>query len=138
MGCGASRNHAICPELFFAGQQANSRGEAQHYNGSDWETQGFADSLAMSGVSGSATDEVYAVGYDGRIASYDGSSWSEMSSGTTEHLFEVWVSNSGEAFAVGQSGTILYVPEPATLSLLMLAGLAVLKRRNRWAREAES
>jgi hypothetical protein len=75
----------------------------------------FAASLALAcggssrgyGVWGSASDDVWAVGYAGTILHWDGTLCSMVPSTTTAPLDAVWGSGPRSAFAVGQDGTIL-------------------------------
>jgi len=62
----------------------------------------------LTGVWGSDSDDVYAVGYGGTILHYNGTSWSSQTSGTTNNLYGVWVYDSDNVYAVGASGTVLY------------------------------
>ena len=84
-----------------------------HYNGTEWATKIFQDSLALMGVWGSAQDNVYMCSYSGMILHYDGVTWSNMDSGTTELLRGVWGADCADVFVVGDHGTILRLSEPA-------------------------
>ncbi|MBN1342486.1 MAG: hypothetical protein JXQ73_07390 [Phycisphaerae bacterium] len=61
----------------------------------------------INGLWGTASDNVFAVGYYGVILRYDGSTWSTMTSGTTISLRDVWGTGPNDVFAVGYGGTIL-------------------------------
>ena len=62
----------------------------------------------LSGVWGTAENDVYAVGADGFTLHYNGSAWSRMTSETTENLYSVWGNGSNDIYAVGVSGTVLH------------------------------
>ena len=61
----------------------------------------------LRGLWGSAGNDVFAVGYSGKIIHYNGSTWNEMSSGTSNRLYGVWGSSGSDVFAVGQGGNII-------------------------------
>lgn len=61
----------------------------------------------INGLWGTASNNVFAVGYYGVILRYDGSTWSTMTSGTTITLCDVWGTGPNNVFAVGYGGTIL-------------------------------
>ena len=64
----------------------------------------------MSGIWGSAADDVYAVGDKATILHYDGVRWSQVThplSGTVNPLYDVWGSSSADVFVVG-FGAILH------------------------------
>ena len=104
-------------ELFIGGESfggpSDWHAQALHYNGSAWETEIFPDFDALNCVWGTARDNVYMAGYDGKILHYNGSNCSDMDSGTTEWLGGIWGDGLGNVFAVGGNGTILHLPEPA-------------------------
>jgi hypothetical protein len=84
----------------------------EHYNGSGWSrmTTGIRFG-GLYGVSGSSSNNVYAVGWDGStglIYHYTGGAWTSISSGVDVALDGVWVSASGEVFVVGDGGTVLH------------------------------
>jgi hypothetical protein len=59
-------------------------------------------------VWGSASTDVWAVGWSGTILHWDGSAWSPVSRGINADLRGVWGSASTDVWAVGWSGTILH------------------------------
>jgi photosystem II stability/assembly factor-like uncharacterized protein len=61
------------------------------------------------GVWGSATDDVFSLGYydDDTMRHYDGDSWSSMDSSAANNLYGVWGTASNNIYAVGASGTII-------------------------------
>ncbi len=62
----------------------------------------------LSGIWGSSSSYVFAVGKNGTILHYDGSSWSAQNSGTSEALNAVWGNLWSSVYAVGNSGLILH------------------------------
>jgi hypothetical protein len=60
----------------------------------------------LSGVWGSSSSDVFAIGEQGTILHYNGSDWSPMTSGTTSNLEGVWGASHSDVFAVGWEGTI--------------------------------
>jgi hypothetical protein len=58
-------------------------------------------------VWGTASTDVYAVGWDGTILHYDGSQWSAMTGGAAAHLYALWGMSSSEFYAVGAYGVVL-------------------------------
>jgi hypothetical protein len=61
----------------------------------------------LSGVSGTSSSDVFAVGHDGAILHYDGTGWSEMTSGTDVWREGVRGTAAGDVYAVGRYGIIL-------------------------------
>jgi hypothetical protein len=73
-----------------------------------WTAHQVASRLThFSGIAGSSTKNVIAVGTRGAIFRFDGSRWAEQRSGTNRHLADVWVGSPASAFAVGLDGVIL-------------------------------
>jgi hypothetical protein len=73
-----------------------------------WSPMSSGTSANLLGVWGSASSDVFAVGYDDSanlavILHYDGASWSAMTSGITDDVLlpGVWGSASSDVFAVG-------------------------------------
>ncbi len=63
----------------------------------------------LRGIWGTSANDVWAVGYHGKIVHYNGTSWSNVSSGTTEPLVGVWGASASNVWAVGgYNGTILH------------------------------
>ena len=82
--------------------------EILHYNGTAWEGMGKGISKRLSGIWGSAANNVFAVGEGGTILQYDGSSWTAMATGITGTLSGIWGDSPNDVFAVGSNGTILH------------------------------
>lgn len=66
--------------------------------------------VTLTAVWGSGPDDVFVVGYQGRVLHFDGAAWSAMESGTTASLFGVWGSGRGRVYAVGSSLILRYEP----------------------------
>lgn len=73
-----------------------------------FERRAFPDGFLANDVWGTATDDLIAVGADGRIASYDGRAWSSEESGTSRALRAVDGVPGGDVFAVGEGGTAMH------------------------------
>ena len=64
--------------------------------------------IALLGVWGSSSSDVFVVGSAGTILHYDGNVWTTMTSGTTGIIGSVWGSSPSDVFAVGNNGLILH------------------------------
>ena len=100
------------------------------FDGTAWSPMTTPTSAVLLGVHVVAPDDVYAVGNNGTIIHYDGDAWTLMASGVSEDLYGVW-GNGSDVFAAGGENTILHltIPEPATLLVMTLGGLASFWRR---------
>jgi hypothetical protein len=58
----------------------------------------------LNSVSGSATGDVWTVGFSGNVARWNGQAWTELTSGTPNSLFGVWAVSATDAWMVGLSG----------------------------------
>ncbi len=72
----------------------------------NWKEMESGTKEDLSGIWGSSSSDVFAVGLEGTILHYDGDTWEEMTSNTTNGLRGVWGSSSTDIFAVGGNGTI--------------------------------
>ena len=83
-------------------------GALEHWDGLSWTHQ---DHIAAAGnllrVSGSAPDDVWAVGLNGTFLRNRGGAWTQVSAGTTEVIWSVWSVAVDDAWAVGNGGLIL-------------------------------
>jgi hypothetical protein len=61
----------------------------------------------VTGVGGSRSDDVWAVGASGSGFHYDGSGWAASPTGTIQPLASVWSDSPEDAWAVGAAGTVL-------------------------------
>lgn len=123
-------------ELFLAADSYSPwYAEALHFSGSNWTTEISTDSATLIDTWGSASNNVYMVGYDGKIIHYNGINWTSMESGTTGVLRSVWGDSNGNVFTVGDNGTILHssvVPAPGALVLGIIGiGYATCRLRKR-------
>jgi hypothetical protein len=82
-------------------------GAILNYDGVSW-THAVTDVPYLTGIWGSSSSDVFAVGRWGTILHFNGHEWNEQVSGTTENLWDVWGSSPTNVFAVGSAGTILY------------------------------
>lgn len=82
------------------------------WNGAEWtrvvapcssDASGF-----ITGIHGSAADDVWAVGGRGFAQHWDGLRWLEQSPATDEVLVDVYVCPTGEAWALGWNATIVH------------------------------
>jgi hypothetical protein len=82
-----------------------------HYNGNADKIWTYVDVPAdetLYGIWGSAADDIFAVGENGRILHFDGLIWSVQDSPTTQTLRAVWGSAYDDVYAVGDAGTVLH------------------------------
>jgi hypothetical protein len=61
----------------------------------------------LNSIDGNQFEDIYAVGYFGRIFHFDGKKWSEIESPTNVHLERVRV-EAGIAYICGNNGTVLF------------------------------
>ena len=85
-----------------------ANGFVLHYDGTSWSMQSTATAFKLSGVWGSSSTDVFAVGDGGTILHYNGTSWSAQASGTDTDLRRVWGTSSTDVFAVGKRATVLH------------------------------
>jgi hypothetical protein len=85
-----------------------------HYDGVswslNWQINSFHDqpSDALTGIWPVAANDVFMVGFRGRIFHYDGSAWTPMASPTSANLLDLWGSSHSDLFAVGDDGILRY------------------------------
>jgi hypothetical protein len=115
--------------LFIAGTEhgyPNQTGLMYRYAAAGWETRliPIGPDTAIRDVWGSASNDVYAVGYNDTIIHYDGNgafNWTFEDPGTSGVMYTgIWGSSTSDIFAVGTGGTILHgttVPAPGALIL---------------------
>jgi hypothetical protein len=63
---------------------------------------------ALLGIWGAASNNIFAVGENGRILRYNGTTWTPMSSGTNRRLARVTGTGSSDVWAVGDSVLLRY------------------------------
>ncbi|UCG85716.1 MAG: glucosyltransferase-I, partial [Gemmatimonadota bacterium] len=56
-------------------------GTILHYDGSEWSGMTSGTQSVLTGVWGTSSTDIYAVGGDGVILHYDGTAWSDVWSG---------------------------------------------------------
>ncbi len=71
----------------------------------------------LTGLWGTAIDNMFAAGSQGTILTYDGTAWNSMTSGTSEDLYDIWGSSAEDVFAVGAAGTVLHYDGSSWLSM---------------------
>lgn len=69
--------------------------------GPSWAPVPSGTSADLTGVWGSAADDVWAVGAGGAILHWDGRAWSPVESGTAEDLTAVWGTSADDVWATG-------------------------------------
>jgi hypothetical protein len=72
-----------------------------HYDGETFRELGPGGTETFWWVGGSAADDVWMVGEEGRIAHWDGSEFVEHESGVTATLWGVWAASPSDAWIVG-------------------------------------
>jgi len=94
-------------------------GTVIHYDGSRYTVQSTPTDQNLWGVWGSASDDLWAVGGNGRMAGdqvvlrYDGTSWAEQAAPMLEKpgvsaYFKVWGTSSDNVYVVGSRGVVLH------------------------------
>ena len=63
---------------------------------------------SLNNISGTTSEDVFAVGTYGEILHYDGNNWTQMDSGTSLALNDIWCNASNDVFAVGTVGSIFH------------------------------
>lgn len=66
-----------------------------------------ATALDLNSIDGSSENNIYVVGFHGKIFHYDGKKWNAVQSPTTKHLERVRVVNENEVYICGNDGTLL-------------------------------
>ena len=92
--------------------QGNIRHTILKFSGSSWSRMnapivGLGQGR-LSGVWGTSSENVFAVGDDGIILYYNGTNWSKMTSGTMADFLGIWGASADQVYAVGRYGTIQY------------------------------
>lgn len=77
-----------------------------HWNGSQWQEQRIGVP-GIRALSGTASDDVWAVGTWGRIFHYDGRGWAPSPSHAQRTLYEVHAAARDDVWALGDDGLIL-------------------------------
>jgi len=83
----------------------------ENYNGVTFSAVGLTGvKWGLYDVWGSASDDIFVVGYDGTIIHFNGTTWStEFTGGTTPVWFSsVWGSSDSSVFAAGSNGALLH------------------------------
>jgi hypothetical protein len=79
-----------------------------HWDGNTWSVVNYDLAAGYNDVWGTASDDVWVVGWFGAIAHWDGNAWSSVDSGVTNVLYGVQGAASDDVWAVGYSGTIVH------------------------------
>jgi hypothetical protein len=69
-----------------------------HFDGTVWSPVAAPTTALLTGVWGSAADDVWAAGVGGTLLHFDGSAWTSAPSGTTDDLGAVWGSGPGDVW----------------------------------------
>ncbi len=72
-----------------------------------WAPHESGTTLALYGVCGGSSSEVFACGYGGIILRHDGSGWNPMTTGVTSPIYSLSCASTDSVFAVGNAGTIV-------------------------------
>lgn len=80
-------------------------GVSFHWNGKQWKEFPLPQGMGPRELWGTGPQNVWMVGYSGRIAHWDGTSWTSFVSRTTRHLAAVHGSGPNDVWAVGEGGT---------------------------------
>ncbi len=85
---------------------------------SSWIEMESGSDADLNSVTGTALDDVWAVGADGAALHFDGTAWTATETGTTVPLWSVFAPNSAAVFAVGNNGVALRWRDGAWESML--------------------
>lgn len=79
-------------------------------DGATWcrEGPGPLGLTQITHIHGSASDDVWAVGYSGLILHWDGVAWTDRSPTTSQDLYAVWAIGRDDAWAVGDGSMVLH------------------------------
>jgi hypothetical protein len=84
-------------------------GEIYMNDGTGWGLMaGDPESSGWTDIHGTSEDDVFAVGYDGRIFHFDGSDWTAMDSNTEDSLNSVWAIAPDDVYATGYGSGMLH------------------------------
>ncbi len=91
--------------LYAAADLENNDSAVIYWDGNQWstlytESAGYYTSY-LDGVGGPSPEDIYAVGFRGKIVHYDGLSWSELSTGFRGDIENFYVLDSTHIYAVG-------------------------------------
>lgn len=104
-------DNAKLNDVYGVGAKAFAIGEegvAMIRSGGTWSLSDTGTTAALHGISGSGTDDVWAVGEGGTVVHYNGSEWKvEDDVPTTQTLWAVFVPEQGVIYAVGSGGTAI-------------------------------
>jgi hypothetical protein len=80
-----------------------------HWDGTEWSLVLAERTAHTAGLHGRATDDVVAVGRDGRVIHFNGQSWEDWNTTVTDDpIVDAWGDANGEIFAVTQTLILHY------------------------------
>lgn len=94
-------------DVWAVGSDENGYGVLLRYHDGDWRAYESPTPSWLTGVFGSAPDDVWAVGEAGVILHWDGARWQKVPSDSAAWLSDVWAYDADEAWIVGAGGTVL-------------------------------
>jgi hypothetical protein len=62
----------------------------------------------LTGVWANARNDVFVVGWGGRILHFNGTAWAPMTSPTSANLADIWGNSGSNVYAVGDAGILHY------------------------------
>ena len=77
-----------------------------HFDGTRWSTLTPTDE-PITGLSGVASNDLWAVGWGGLILHWDGTTWTQVASTVTENLNAVFAASANDAWACGNAGKVI-------------------------------
>ena len=83
----------------------------ENYNGVTFSAVGLTEvKWGLYDIWGSASDDIFAVGFNGTVLHYNGTAWSVMFTGGTSPVWlnSVWGSSDSSVFASGSDGALLH------------------------------
>jgi hypothetical protein len=93
-----------------AAWQVGLGGQIDRWDGRSWrgEVPARARELSLVAIDGQGANDVWAVGWYGRIVHRDARGWNQVTIGPPTLLAGTWSSSPCDAWAVGEGGTILH------------------------------
>lgn len=79
----------------------------RHLDGGILDRRISPSALHLNDIDGTALDDLYTIGFTGRIHRFDGRRWTELDSPTNQNLERVTCTHDGTVYIAGMRGTLL-------------------------------